>query len=95
MAADLPQHWNGLPRLAGQMAECLRCAREDKKLSDADRDKAGKQYGRGTLSVLRRAIAGGYKDATALQAMPELAPLRDSPEFKDEFSKLISSMSSK
>jgi tetratricopeptide (TPR) repeat protein len=91
IAADLPQNWNGLPKLAGQLSQCLRYAREDKKLSDAERSYAVNLYGAGALNVLRRAVAGGYKDATTLEAMPELAPLRDAPEFKNDFAIVISS----
>ena len=47
--------------------------REDQKLSEAEREPAVKLYGTIALSVLRRAVAGGYKDVAALQAMPELA----------------------
>jgi hypothetical protein len=92
VVADPPQNWAGLPKIAGYLSQCLRAAREDKKLSDAEREQAVKQYGAIALSVLRRAVAGGYKDAAALQAMPELAALRDAPEFKDEFAKLIAAM---
>ena len=57
-------------------------SREDKKLSEAEREPAVKQYGSIALNVLRRAVAGGYKDAPALQAMAELAALRDCPNSK-------------
>jgi len=92
VVADMPQNWAGLPKIAGYLSQCLRTAREDKKLSESEREQAVKQYGVIALSVLRRAVAGGYKDAAALQAMPELAALRGSPEFKDEFAKLIAAM---
>jgi eukaryotic-like serine/threonine-protein kinase len=89
VVGELPQNWAGLPKIAGFLSQGLRTAREDQKLSDAEREQAVKQYGAIALSVIRRAVAGGYKDSAALQAMPELAPLRDSPEFKAEFTKLI------
>jgi serine/threonine protein kinase/tetratricopeptide (TPR) repeat protein len=92
VVADLPQNWTGLPKIAGFLAQCLRVALDDKELSEAERASAVKQYGAAALNVLRRAVAGGFKDAAALQAMRELAPLRESAEFKAEFAKLIDEM---
>jgi tetratricopeptide (TPR) repeat protein len=94
IVADLPPNWAGLPKIAGLLSQCLRTARDDKKLSAAEREKAVTQCGAEALAILRRAVSGGYRDAAALQSMPELAALRDSAEFKAEFARLIAGMSS-
>jgi tetratricopeptide (TPR) repeat protein len=89
LTADLPAQWNGFPKIAGLMSQCLRAAREDRKAPEADRDKLVRQCGMAAMGALRRAAAGGFRDAALLQSMPELAALRESAEFKEEFGKLI------
>jgi hypothetical protein len=92
LTAELPAHWNGFPKIAGLMSQCLRAAREDRKIPEVDRVKLVRQCGLAAMGALRRAAAGGFRDAAMLQAMPELAALRESAEFKEEFGKLVAEM---
>jgi hypothetical protein len=92
VVADMPPNWSGLPKIAGNLSQCLRAARADSSLSDEQRSKIVTQYGAEALGVLRRAIAGGFKESAMLESAPELAALRESPEFKEEFAKLVESI---
>lgn len=89
MVIDLPTNWPGLLKVAQALSQCAAAAREDKKLGEADRQKAVRNCGEEAMTILRRAIAGGFRDAALLQSAPEFRELRDSTEFKDEFARLI------
>ena len=56
-------------------------AKED-KLNEAQRQEAKAFYTDGALKLLRKAVGRGYKDAAHLKEDPDLAPLRQTAEFK-------------
>jgi hypothetical protein len=92
IVADMPSNWSGLPKVAGNLSQCLRAARSDTSINDEQRSKVVTQYGAEALGVLRRAVSGGFKESALLESAPELAALRESPEFKEEFAKLLESI---
>ena len=75
---------------AGQLynAACVYslCAAAIKPESDAltaEQSAARQQHIADALATLREAIAAGFKDFAHMQKDPDLAPLRDLPEFKE------------
>jgi hypothetical protein len=65
-----PRHF----AVAELYGKCMLLAAKDKALA--------RQYGEQTLAALRRAIAGGYKDAMTLKTAPEFELLRAWPQFQ-------------
>jgi hypothetical protein len=89
VATDMPPNWPGLIKIAQHLSQGAAAARTLEKLNDADRDKAVRNCGDEALTILRRAIAGGFRDAAVLQTAPEFKELRESAEFKDQYAQLI------
>jgi hypothetical protein len=89
LGRDLPPAWAGWPRVAGLLAKCVTLARADTALPADARAKAATAYGEQALGLLRRAGAGGFKDAAALKDNPALEPLRTDAEFRAAFNKLL------
>lgn len=94
LVIDLPAEWPGLVKVAQSLSQCAAAARDDRKLSDADRSRAIRHCGEEAMTILRRAIAGGFRDAALLQTAPEFKELRESAEFKAEFAQLIAQIKS-
>ncbi len=92
VSADMPPNWPGLVALAEHLAQAAAAARGDSRLKPADRDAAIRACGDTAIALLRRAIEGGFQDAARLQTANEFRELRDAPEFREEFAKLIASI---
>ena len=91
LAADIPR-WPGLPMVAAQLARCVRLARTDKALSDAQKAKLSAAYGEQALDLLQKAVAAGFKNAAALKDSADLEVLRTDPAFREKFEKLLARM---
>lgn len=92
VATDMPPSWAGLIKAAQSLSQSAAAARSYEKLSDADRAKVARNCGDEALTLLRRAVAGGFRDATVLTGAPEFKELRDAPEFKNELEQLVRQM---
>jgi serine/threonine protein kinase/tetratricopeptide (TPR) repeat protein len=57
-------------------------AGNDGKLAPAERNRLKAQYSDRAIEFLRRSVAGGFQDATAMKADPDLAPLRSREDFR-------------
>jgi tetratricopeptide (TPR) repeat protein len=91
LSHDIPE-WRGWPVIANQLARCVRLARTDKTLSDEQKAKLSLAYGKQALELLRKAVAAGYKDASALKDSTDLEVLRTDPAFAPEFAKLLAAI---
>jgi hypothetical protein len=66
-------------------------AENDGKLDPAERARLKAHYAGRAAEFLRRAVAKGFQDATALRNDPDLAPLRS----REEFQKLVQEVEQK
>jgi serine/threonine protein kinase/tetratricopeptide (TPR) repeat protein len=89
LSRDVPPSWRGWSIVAGQLARCVRLARNDNTLSAEQKAKLSAEYGEQALDLLKRAVAAGYNDASALKDSPELEVLRTDPAFKPAFDKIL------
>jgi hypothetical protein len=84
----VPADWPKRPQVAAHLARCAALAREDKKLSEPERDRRATEYGDEAMRQLREAARHGFKDTDFLKKTEELDPLRDREDFKALLRKL-------
>lgn len=71
----------GWVRPAGVLARCADAANDDQKLSEAERRQQKRRYAEQAMSLLKKAVAGGFQDANYLQRSIEFAALKNRPDF--------------
>jgi tetratricopeptide (TPR) repeat protein len=64
------------------LAGCVPLAAKDGKLPEARRPELAKEYADRAMSVLRQAVADGYRNAAHMKKDTDLDPLRDRADFK-------------
>jgi hypothetical protein len=64
------------------MCRSMTLADKDARLADAGRKELAHVYAEKALALLRRAVAGGFKDVARLNKDPELEPLRTRNELR-------------
>jgi serine/threonine-protein kinase len=67
---------------AGLLATTIPLARQDTRLSEAQRPEVARGYAARALALLRQAVAHGYKDLANMKKDKALDPLRDDPAFR-------------
>jgi hypothetical protein len=70
------------------LAGCVPLAAKDSKLPEARRQELTREYADRAMTVLRQAVADGYKDAAQMRKDPALDPLRN----RDDFKKLLANL---
>jgi tetratricopeptide (TPR) repeat protein/tRNA A-37 threonylcarbamoyl transferase component Bud32 len=86
---DVPgAQWQVYFRAASLLARCVPLAENDPLLSEAQQRATTQRYAEQAMNWLRQAIAKGYKDAKRLQEVPDLASLRQRPDFENLLSAL-------
>jgi tetratricopeptide (TPR) repeat protein/tRNA A-37 threonylcarbamoyl transferase component Bud32 len=64
------------------LAGCVPLAEKDAKLPESRRPKLSQDYAERAMTLLRQAVAKGYKDAAQMKKDKDLAPLRSRPDFQ-------------
>jgi tetratricopeptide (TPR) repeat protein/tRNA A-37 threonylcarbamoyl transferase component Bud32 len=70
-------------RAASLLARCVPLAENDPLLSESQQRATTQRYADQAMNWLHQAIAKGHKDAKRLQEIPDLAPLRQRPDFEE------------
>jgi serine/threonine protein kinase/tetratricopeptide (TPR) repeat protein len=70
------------------LCHCVTLAEKDDKLAEARRKQLASSYADRALTLLRQAVANGYKDAAHMREDPDLKPLRG----REEFQKLLAQL---
>jgi eukaryotic-like serine/threonine-protein kinase len=64
------------------LSRCVPLAEKDSRLTESERRTQAQNYGDRAITVLRQAVATGYKDGQHMAKDDDLAPLRERPDFQ-------------
>jgi tetratricopeptide (TPR) repeat protein len=86
MSAELvradPKQWPGYYNAARVLVRCVRFAKQDASLPEAERRKLARGYGDQALTWLQEARERGFNKSEDLRKNAEFSVLRDRPEFQ-------------
>jgi serine/threonine protein kinase/tetratricopeptide (TPR) repeat protein len=68
---------------ASLLCRCVTLADKDVQLAEPQRRELAQNYAGRAVSLLRQAVARGYKDATRMRSDPHLEPVRGRADFKE------------
>jgi eukaryotic-like serine/threonine-protein kinase len=91
LTKNVPPKGNEPPRSAELLVRGMLLARNDAKLTDAQKKELAGKYADRAVALIRQAIAGGFQDIGYLKKAPGLAPLRA----RDDFQKLVEDLERK
>jgi tetratricopeptide (TPR) repeat protein len=90
LPALYPDSWNEYVRAANYLSRCALLAAKDGELSEEKRKQVVNGYGERAVTLLRQAVAKGWKNVAALKD-PVFEPLRS----RDDFQKLLAKLEGK
>jgi tetratricopeptide (TPR) repeat protein len=80
---QVPADWPKRAQAAAHLARCAALAREDKNLSEAERQRRAAEYGDRAMRQLQEAVRHGFKDRDYLKKTEDFNVLRDRADFKE------------
>jgi eukaryotic-like serine/threonine-protein kinase len=83
LARVRPENANDTYDAASVVSLAVRVARNDPKLTQAERNAAAAAHGDQAIALLERAVATGFKDFEFLKTDPDLEAIREHPGFKE------------
>src|SRR5262249_30800344 len=82
---------NDTYKAASDLSLCVTLVDKDTRLDDAKRKELATDYADRAMTLLKQAVAHGYKDAAQMRRDPDLRPLRT----REDFRKLLAALERK